>query len=101
MTKPITTTLKTAIISVFRAVADTPTPKVPEATRRCEHCGSELEVQHRTSSIEILVNAACVVALLAVLFPAIWIGQEWLSCRVHHYLEHPVWHEPLDDWNLN
>ncbi len=69
-------------------------------SNHCEHCGASLNAPQKLSVREIAVNTVCAMTLLAVLAPAVYFGDQWLECRIHHYFEHPVWWEPLEDWSL-
>ena len=72
---------------------------MPNRNDRCEYCGVRL----RPNQASIWVVAAAVVCgnlLLGVLMLAGYDTYQWMERQDHKFLDYPVWHEPLDDWNL-
>jgi len=70
--------------------------------RICASCGAVADSSDddRTPTGEILLNAACGVLLIALLYSAVYFLGERLHDRTLHLLHHWEWHEPLDDWNI-
>jgi hypothetical protein len=70
--------------------------KKPEGTlhrERCAHCNALLENQ-RASVREIVLNAICLLLLLAILVPVGYLAEQWIERYRDRPLWHPLWHEP-------
>jgi hypothetical protein len=48
----------------------------------------------------MIANTLCGILLLTVLTLAGYIADKWLERYGNELFEQPVWHEPLDSWNL-
>lgn len=72
------------------------------APQFCEQCGAAIPpaTRGRPSFIEVATNAICCIALLLVLVGAYLLLSSWSDDTIHHLFRSPLWHEPLDDWNI-
>jgi hypothetical protein len=88
--------------SVLTKVLDFKEPRVPERDDRCERCGRSPRSILRLI-VELAAITFCGCVLLTVLTVAATVACRWMD-RIdregHRLLDGPVWHEPLDDWNL-
>jgi hypothetical protein len=46
------------------------------------------------------MNVVCAILVLAVLVPVVYVGDQWIECRVQHLLGHPSRREPFENWSL-
>jgi hypothetical protein len=75
--------------------------KKPEAHlhRNCgEHCKAELRDESASSPREIVLNAICLLLLLASFTASGYVAVRWIERQMNRPLWHALWHEPLDDW---
>lgn len=49
---------------------------------------------------QMLVYVVCVVCLVAILAPVLYLLSNWAIEHIHSFPSNPPWREPLDDWNL-
>lgn len=91
--------MRADIVSIRKLTANSKKPEVSLPRSRCEHCNAELR-DERASVREIVLNAICLLILLAILVPVGYLAEQWIERHLDRPLWHPLWHEPLDDWGL-
>ena len=84
--------------SIRKQVENAMKPETPPHQNRCESCNAEFK-DERTSLREILLNAICLLIVLATLAPGGYLAVRWIEQHLDRPLWHPLWYEPLDDWS--
>ena len=83
-------------VSIRKQVENAKKPEAPPHRNRCESCNAELK-DERVSLQEIVLNAVCLLIVLAILAPGEYLAVRGIERRLDHPLWHPLWHEPLDN----
>jgi hypothetical protein len=89
--------MRTDIVSIRKVATISKKPEASLPGDRCEHCNAELR-RERASVGEIVLNAICLLILLAILAPVGYFAEQWIERHLERPLWHLPWHEPLDNW---
>jgi hypothetical protein len=83
--------MKADIGSIRKQATNAKKPEMSIHRNRCEHCDAELRSE-RPSVREILLNAICLLILLAILAPPGYFAEQWIERNLDCALRHPLWH---------
>jgi hypothetical protein len=73
--------------SIRKQVENAKKPETPLHQNRCESCNAEFK-DESTSLREILLNAICLLIVLATLAPGGYLAVRWIE----QHLDRPLWH---------
>jgi hypothetical protein len=92
--------MKADLVSTHNQVATSRKPELGSNSIRCERCNAELG-HHRATLRGIVLDAICLLVLLAILAPLGYLAEQWIYQHLDRPLRNPLWHEPLDDWGCS